>query len=598
MTTELACLLVHGYLGDPADLAPLAEGLAQDPRLQVETLCLPGHASDITPGFDETDFLRHIAAAIDRQRAAGRGLALIGHSTGGNLLLAEIARRLETDPASLDGLRLLVLCATPTHIDLGYAQRWQDHLNCIATRHQPALHDIGALAALVNRQARRPALAVPAPVLLVHGEDDELVPATDQGWTSTRLATPLRRIGIAGASHHLFSGAGADLAVDHLRRALRDAAERHAVGANEDPTLHEWVPGLPDFIAAWPDSRLHLSRAPAARRALQQTFIPAPQASSEPTLANIEITTRCNLGCAACARTQLKRQSRFMSQENFQRVLQALPHALRINLVGLGEPLLHPQVVEFVRLAVASGRRVGLVTNAMPLDAELARELCAAGLASITFSLDAVEQSLAERLRAGSDMALIHRNIQTFMAERQRQGVTLLTAAFCALSADNLDEFEAIVDFAADLGLDAVMVSDLNFPANQARSVHHHLTPEHARNLRRALKQAVSRRLPVLSVWGLEEYALDRQYLDYLLLRAEPLAQRATRHSHCLSPWQTIPVNVDGQLTLCDCQPDAVIGELFHTPQTDWWNGPAMRAHRQRMLGDNPPPDCLACPRF
>lgn len=589
----LGIVLVHGWLGAPGDLTPLAQRLVEQyGAAAVDNLCLPGHGDDAQPPFNEHEFLATLAAAIDRRR--GQRLVLVGHSTGGSLLLTEISRRLAKPRANLDDLLLLVLCATPPRIDLAYTQRWGAH----TSERTLALHDLGALVALVNRLARRPPLAIPAPTLIVQGEADELVPTSAAGCWDERLSTPRRHVRIAGARHHLFKGEGAPLAIDTISRAIDDARRRAAIPA----ALRELEPGLTAFTAAWPDSPRHLAMSPAGARALDCPFAPTAIAECEPTLANIEITTRCTLGCASCARTQLKLQSRFMSRETFHQVLDALPHAWRINLVGLGEPLLHPQVIEFIQLAVAQNRRVGLVTNAMNLDADLARALCASGLGSLTFSIDAVGPVMAERVRKGSDMALISRNIHNFIEARHRQGAALgtavETAVFSALTGETLGEFESIIDFVADHGIDALMVTDLNFPSNQTRSVHAGFTPEQGRQIRQALKRAVARRLPVLSVWGLEEYALSVRHLDYLLLRGEQLAHRSSRHRHCLSPWQTIPVNVDGRLTICDCQPGAAIGNIRETPLAEWWNGPAMREQRRQMLSDSPPEACRVCPRF
>ncbi len=589
----IGIVLVHGYLGAPADLAPLAESLAKAyGNAAITRLCLPGHGDTATPPFAEDAMLAVLAAAMDHHLDQGRRLVLIGHSTGGSLLLAEIARRQAKRPDSLAGLLLLALCATPPRIDLGYTQRWGAH----SAERAPSLHDLGALVALVNGLARRGPLALPAATLIVHGEEDELVPVADAEQWRRRLNGPLRGVSVPGGRHHLFTGAGAELAVDALRRAIDDA--RQHVDAATESALCALEPGLQRFCDIWPGSLRHLADSPAAMRALAREFVPTSEAGCEPTLANIEITTRCTLGCGACARTRMKLKSRFMSLADFRRVLERLPHAWRINLVGLGEPLLHPEVIDFIRSAVAAGRRVGLVTNAMNLDTAMARALCASGLASLTFSLDAVDPATAERVRQGSDMALISANIRALVAERKRQGARLSTAAFTALTGATLGELAAIVDFVADHELDALMVTDLNFAANQARSVHASLTPEQARGVRLALKRALARRLPVLSVWGLEEWALDRNYLDYLLLSGKQLAHRSSRRGHCLSPWQTIPVNVDGNLTLCDCQPEAVIGNIHHTPLGEWWNGPAMREQRRCMLSDHPPEACLVCPRF
>lgn len=590
-------VLVHGYLGRPADLTALESALARRyGNDAVTSLCLPGHGTAGSPPFDEAAFLAALATTIDAQRSAGRQLVLLGHSTGGTLLLAEIARRLAADPASLEALRLLVLCATPPVIDLGYAQRWAEP----TAGQESHLHDVGALISLVNRLARRGPIAVPAPVLLLHGEEDELVPVSTAGlWRENRLDAPLRLLRVAGARHHLFASESAQIAIDAVCRAVEDAVHRpDAKTAAAQRQLFDMEPGLETFLSFWPDSARHIAASPAAHRARGDAFKPRLTADASPTVANIEITTRCNLGCPACARTQLKVKSRFMSRDDFTRALEHLPHAYRIVLVGLGEPLMHPEVVDFIELAVAAGRRVGLVTNAMLLDADLAEALCRSGLSAITFSLDAVDQAVADRIRTGSDMARISENIGTFGAIRRRLGTAIGTSAFTALTADTVDEFEAIVDFAADHELDALMVSDLNFPANQARALHGSLSQEQRATIRRALKHAVARRLPVLSVHGLEEFALDRQYLDYLVPRGKHIAARATRHTHCLSPWQSIPVNVDGNLTICDCQPDTVIGDIHHDSVSAWWNGDEMLEHRRRMLGDNPPEACLACPRF
>jgi MoaA/NifB/PqqE/SkfB family radical SAM enzyme len=287
-----------------------------------------------------------------------------------------------------------------------------------------------------------------------------------------------------------------------------------------------------------------------------------------------------------------------MSRADFIGTLEQLPHASRIMLVGLGEPLLHPEAVEFVRIAVARGRRVGLVSNAMQLDERLAVALCSSGLAGITFSIDAVDPAAAARVRRGSDMQLISANIQRFMTENKQSGSSIGTSVFTALTGETLHEFASIVDFVADHGIDALMVTDLNFPSNQARSVHRALDAAGARFVRTALQRAVARRLPVLSVRGLEELGLHVHYRDYLLRRAAQLAHRSERHTHCLSPWQSVPVSVEGNLSICDCQPTAVLGNIHRTPVAEWWNGPAMRAQRSRMLGDDPPAACRVCPRF
>ncbi len=593
-------VLVHGYFGSPADFAPLAKQLAEQYGGDaVDCVCLPGHVPGVTPAFDESSFLAVLGAAIDRQLARRRRLVLVGHSTGGNLLLAELARRLTHAPGSLERLLLLVLCASPPRIDASYPARWSAH----TAERAPSIDDVGNFVSLVNRLARRAPLAIPAPVLVVHGEADELVPVDDSAlWRNKRFVLPLspffplRRVRVRGAGHQMFLGAAAHLAVDAVVRAVDDAFRYRATPLPSALIAAE--PGWPSFCARWPDSAGHVVNSPAGRRLAGAPFRTQEISSCAPTLANIEITTRCTLGCIACARTGLKRPSRFMSRADFCRVLERLPHAYRIVLVGLGEPLLHPEVIDFIGLAVADGRRVGLVTNAMDIDDAMAQGLCASGLASITFSIDAVSQAGADRVRPGSDMCRISANIRRVDEARRKQQARLATSVFTALSIDTVSEFIDIVDFAADHGVDALMVTDLNFVGNQLRSLNVASNAGHQEFLRRALRRALERRLPVLSVHGLEEFSLDTRYLDYLLLRGDRLVTRSPGRANCWSPWQSIPVGVDGRLTVCDCQPEAVIGNLHETPLAEWWNGSRMREQRRRMESSDPPNACRSCPRF
>jgi radical SAM protein with 4Fe4S-binding SPASM domain len=76
------------------------------------------------------------------------------------------------------------------------------------------------------------------------------------------------------------------------------------------------------------------------------------------------------------------------------------------------------------------------------------------------------------------------------------------------------------------------------------------------------------------------------------------LNRRNPLHAACLSPWQTMPIDVAGTVTPCDCQPQAGIGNLRHQPFSEIWNGAAMQDFRRRMISDTPPTACRSCPRF
>ena len=81
----------------------------------------------------------------------------------------------------------------------------------------------------------------------------------------------------------------------------------------------------------------------------------------------IEITNICNLSCHFCAQTN--RHLEYMPIERFNNILtQIKPYTNYIYLHVMGEPLMHPKINEFIKLASERGFFVNLTTNGFLLD--------------------------------------------------------------------------------------------------------------------------------------------------------------------------------------------------------------------------------------
>ncbi len=581
-------LLVHGYTGSPRDLEPLAgrlSALAGDFR--VISLLLPGHDAGAGPVFDEAGFIAAIGAAAGTLRAEGREIVVVGHSTGGILALAAVAEHALSP-------RLLVLAAAPGRIDGSDLARWR---NRPGEKSDISFTSLARMVSLINAVGEA-SVAARFPVLLLHGDGDELVPCGKVLAWRGRFSGPVRTVIVPGAGHDLFRGSRGGFAVDVVARAAADALrEETAEEARIIAKMTLAEPKAANFLALWPVSAGHLARSPGVKRAFAGPPALGPEPDNEPTLANIEITTRCDLGCPYCARRFKTREERDMPAERFDRILDLLPHAYRVTLVGLGEPLLHPQIVDFVARASSRGRRVAVVTNAVHLSGETSHRLIDAGLDAISFSLDAAVPEAAAKARPGAGIDKVIANIETFTAISARTR-PVAKAVFAAVSMATAPFLDGLVETVARLGVDALMLSDLNFRENLPHTLWKNAGGPIKDTVHRAVRKAFSLRLPVLSVGGLEEIGIAAHYEKHLLIPPARLYRRSERRRHCLSPWQTLPVAADGAVTICDCQPREEIGNLFDRPLGDIWNGKAMADHRGRMLGDEPPGPCVICPRF
>jgi radical SAM protein with 4Fe4S-binding SPASM domain len=246
-----------------------------------------------------------------------------------------------------------------------------------------------------------------------------------------------------------------------------------------------------------------------------------------------------------------------------------------------------------VARASTEGRATALVTSGAALTPALAERLAQAGLGSLTFSLDAGEADLAEQLRPGVPF---RRTREAMVRASEILGDRVPRAVFTAVCAQNAHRLDPVADLARQLGARAWMLSDLNFAFNRDRSLAGGAGDRGA--AARSVARALEAGLPVLDVRALEELGKPFRLREWLLRPVERLWTRPDRHTHCLSPWQTMAVGSDGTVTACDCQPGVTVGNLLEDPQAAFWNGPEMRRLRRELLEGRLREACRGCPRL
>ena len=111
----------------------------------------------------------------------------------------------------------------------------------------------------------------------------------------------------------------------------------------------------------------------------------------------LEITNVCNLNCNFCPKT--KRKYKFLKLGEFKNRLREIkPYTKYIYLHLMGEPLLHPNIKEFLDLASEEGFYVNLTTNGTLLkkNKEILLKSEAVRLRQINISLHSFEANNSE----------------------------------------------------------------------------------------------------------------------------------------------------------------------------------------------------------
>ena len=188
----------------------------------------------------------------------------------------------------------------------------------------------------------------------------------------------------------------------------------------------------------------------------------------QPKFLNLEfVQGKCNLKCRMCIGVNAKSHPNKLSYIDVSEIaamLDAAPTITGITLSsGDSDPLLHPQFIDVLDVAVAHGVRVDLYTNGLPLSAKTARKIIDRGAVSmINFSIDAATAATYERIRGG-DFDKVIRNVRMLSEMRHAAPAPTpsISLSFVAMR-DNVAELPSFVHMASELGAQQVIVDDLS----------------------------------------------------------------------------------------------------------------------------------------
>lgn len=146
-----------------------------------------------------------------------------------------------------------------------------------------------------------------------------------------------------------------------------------------------------------------------------------------PLRVQVELTTRCNLRCAFCGReTAIKSGQRQLGDVDWAtvetiaaRLAEYGDNYVWVSLGGMGEPTLHPRVVDAIRIIRSSipESSLKMVTNITTLNEEFGDAIIHSGLGVLTLSLNTADRESFEQLK-GLDYVKIENNIIKFLRQK------------------------------------------------------------------------------------------------------------------------------------------------------------------------------------
>lgn len=191
----------------------------------------------------------------------------------------------------------------------------------------------------------------------------------------------------------------------------------------------------------------------------QKYIINSPRFGLPPSI-QIEITTKCNINCPLCLRTidPAKVVDADMPIDLFKSIIRQLKGKTRdVSLVGLGEPLLHPEIFSMIRFAKENELEVSIIDNFTLIDREKSLKLIDSGLDNLYVSFDNTSKEEFEKRRTGAIFEKVVDNIKLFI--KTKKELKTKTPAFIfksTISNSNFAEVYKLIQFAEDIGADGI----------------------------------------------------------------------------------------------------------------------------------------------
>lgn len=121
-----------------------------------------------------------------------------------------------------------------------------------------------------------------------------------------------------------------------------------------------------------------------------------------PRYIDIELTNICNFKCLMCPTGTglIQRKKGYMSKETFSSIIDEIKnYSTPVRFIGWGEPLLHPDLLEFLNICKKNNIHVHLNTNGLLLSEELMKKFVDIPLDSLKFSFQGIDQKSYHEMR-------------------------------------------------------------------------------------------------------------------------------------------------------------------------------------------------------
>jgi len=331
---------------------------------------------------------------------------------------------------------------------------------------------------------------------------------------------------------------------------------------------------------------------------------------------SLKIVNACNLRCKTCGQwgetgynigKPSSELSKIVPVERYLDMADRVKKHKPIYYIWGGEPFLYPGLFELTDRIKKNGSLLSVVTNGTFTESK-AEEIVRQGWDALMFSLDGPEdihdeirgkKGTFKKVKAGID------KVQYYKKEMKKTVPWIMP--LITVSTWNAHKLDEIFEVARELGTDCIVVYYSWFTDENIGNLHTRvmekkldITPTSWKGYlfdhnvdTEALKDSLARirkkkwNMPRIFIPDLKEDQLAEYYSD---------PGNFFGYGPCISPWMTVEVMPNGDVSPCRDYPDFVTGNLMEQTLEEIWNGDKYVRFRKALYGSGGTfPICSRC---
>lgn len=312
----------------------------------------------------------------------------------------------------------------------------------------------------------------------------------------------------------------------------------------------------------------------------------------KPIYVKLKVFYGCNLKCEMCNHWRETREPP-VSADRFKEVIAELAKlgTKKIHISG-GEPMLRPQIPEFIEHASSLGIKVTMTTNGTLIDKAKAKQLVEAGLRGVNISIDSPVRKMHEKIR-GAEGSFKATTKAVGLFQRYKHKGKLTVRINTVVSRTNYQTLETLPNLAYKLGADGINLIPVDDHCGEILS----MRKKDIKLFNEEIAPKIAERAAALGliVSDEEAYPFGQTEDQVRLGRAGRYAFGYYDSHPCYAPWTHSLIDFNGNVYVCCMTRERIppIGNIKNQSFKEIWEGAAYRGIRLKMH----PPALAACRR-